>query len=168
MEAPLLLFFLDICFVDVRYFIKQKTIKREKKENKMAKIPNFIHNTDIGQNFLIDHSIVDFMIGRAKLTSEDKVLEIGPGEGILIPPRPHRARPAGRRIRHLPRPWRMVEDQRRRRAGTGQPEHRRVPRARQVASTAPSRQHEGLAPRCGAFYLEGPSLPEPGASACSW
>jgi len=26
---------------------------------------------------------VDFMIGRAKLTPEDKVLEIGPGEGIL-------------------------------------------------------------------------------------
>lgn len=49
----------------------------------MVRIPNFIHNTDIGQNFLIDHSIVDFMIGRAKLTSEDKVLEIGPGEGIL-------------------------------------------------------------------------------------
>lgn len=49
----------------------------------MAKIPNFIHNTDIGQNFLIDHSIVDFMMRRAKLSSEDKVLEIGPGEGIL-------------------------------------------------------------------------------------
>lgn len=49
----------------------------------MAKIPNFIHNTDIGQNFLIDHSIVDFMMRRAKLSSEDKILEIGPGEGIL-------------------------------------------------------------------------------------
>ena len=31
----------------------------------MARIPNFIHNTEIGQNFLIDHSIVDFMIARA-------------------------------------------------------------------------------------------------------
>ena len=49
----------------------------------MARIPNFIHNTDIGQNFLIDHSIVDFMIARAKLTPADRVLEIGPGEGIL-------------------------------------------------------------------------------------
>lgn len=49
----------------------------------MARIPNFIHNTDIGQNFLIDRSIVDFMIERAKLTSEDRVLEVGPGEGIL-------------------------------------------------------------------------------------
>lgn len=49
----------------------------------MARIPNFIHNTDIGQNFLIDRSIVDFMIDRAKLTSRDRILEIGPGEGIL-------------------------------------------------------------------------------------
>ena len=49
----------------------------------MARIPNFIHNTDIGQNFLIDRSIVDFMIDRASLTSGDRVLEIGPGEGIL-------------------------------------------------------------------------------------
>ncbi|MEG1501899.1 MAG: 16S rRNA (adenine(1518)-N(6)/adenine(1519)-N(6))-dimethyltransferase RsmA [Synergistaceae bacterium] len=49
----------------------------------MSKIPHFIHNTDIGQNFLIDHSVVDFMIENAKLTPEDKVLEIGPGEGML-------------------------------------------------------------------------------------
>ena len=49
----------------------------------MAKIPNFIHNTDIGQNFLIDHSIVDFIIRRANLTADDRVLEIGPGDGML-------------------------------------------------------------------------------------
>lgn len=49
----------------------------------MAKLPHFIHNTDIGQNFLIDRSVVDYMIGRAALGSEDFVLEIGPGEGIL-------------------------------------------------------------------------------------
>jgi len=49
----------------------------------MAKLPHFIHNTDIGQNFLIDHSIVDFMVDRAALTLDDMVLEIGPGEGIL-------------------------------------------------------------------------------------
>lgn len=48
-----------------------------------TKIPHFVHNTDIGQNFLIDHSVVDFMIKRAALTPEDKVLEIGPGEGML-------------------------------------------------------------------------------------
>ena len=46
----------------------------------MSKIPHFINNTDIGQNFLIDHSVVDYMIERAALTSEDRVLEVGPGE----------------------------------------------------------------------------------------
>lgn len=49
----------------------------------MAKLPHFIHNTDIGQNFLIDRSVVDYMIERAALGGEDFVLEIGPGEGIL-------------------------------------------------------------------------------------
>lgn len=49
----------------------------------MSKIPHFIHNTDIGQNFLIDHSVVEFMMKQAKLTPEDNVLEIGPGEGML-------------------------------------------------------------------------------------
>jgi hypothetical protein len=42
MEAPLLLFFKIYVFINVRYFIKLKTIKREKKENEMARIPNFI------------------------------------------------------------------------------------------------------------------------------
>lgn len=49
----------------------------------MAKLPHFVHNTDIGQNFLIDRSVVDFIVGRAALGGEDFVLEIGPGEGIL-------------------------------------------------------------------------------------
>lgn len=49
----------------------------------MTKIPYFIHNTNIGQNFLIDYSVVDYMINRAALTEKDRVLEIGPGEGIL-------------------------------------------------------------------------------------
>lgn len=49
----------------------------------MSKLPHFVHNTDIGQNFLIDRSVVDFIIKRAALTSADRVLEIGPGEGIL-------------------------------------------------------------------------------------
>lgn len=49
----------------------------------MAKLPHFIHNTDIGQNFLIDSSVVDYMIERANLSAGDYVLEIGPGEGIL-------------------------------------------------------------------------------------
>ena len=49
----------------------------------MSKLPHFIHNTNIGQNFLRDHSVIDFIIERAALTEKDQVLEIGPGEGIL-------------------------------------------------------------------------------------
>lgn len=49
----------------------------------MAKLPHFIHNTDIGQNFLIDASVVDYMLDRAALSGGDFVLEVGPGEGIL-------------------------------------------------------------------------------------
>ena len=44
---------------------------------------HFINNTDIGQNFLIDHSVVDWMVKRAGLTADDRVLEIGPGDGVL-------------------------------------------------------------------------------------
>ena len=43
----------------------------------------FKHNTDIGQNFLRDRSVAEWMAGRAKLTQEDRVLEIGPGSGVL-------------------------------------------------------------------------------------
>lgn len=43
----------------------------------------FKHNTDIGQNFLRDRSVAEWMANRAKLTPEDRVLEIGPGSGVL-------------------------------------------------------------------------------------
>lgn len=49
----------------------------------MAKLPHFIHNTDIGQNFLIDATVVDYMLERAALGGGDFVLEVGPGEGML-------------------------------------------------------------------------------------
>lgn len=49
----------------------------------MSRIPHFINNTDIGQNFLIDHSVVDYIIKKAALAESDKVLEVGPGDGIL-------------------------------------------------------------------------------------
>lgn len=49
----------------------------------MGKLSRFHQNTDIGQNFLIDRSVVDFMVERAKLGPDDLVLEIGPGEGML-------------------------------------------------------------------------------------
>ncbi|WP_288334239.1 16S rRNA (adenine(1518)-N(6)/adenine(1519)-N(6))-dimethyltransferase RsmA [Cloacibacillus porcorum] len=44
---------------------------------------HFIHNTDIGQNFLIDRGVVEFILKRSAPTAEDVVLEIGPGDGVL-------------------------------------------------------------------------------------
>ncbi|MDR1965210.1 MAG: 16S rRNA (adenine(1518)-N(6)/adenine(1519)-N(6))-dimethyltransferase RsmA [Synergistaceae bacterium] len=43
----------------------------------------FRHNTDIGQNFLKDLSVADWMVKRASLGAADVVLEIGPGSGSL-------------------------------------------------------------------------------------
>jgi 16S rRNA (adenine1518-N6/adenine1519-N6)-dimethyltransferase len=43
----------------------------------------FRHNTDIGQNFLTDGSVVEWMTARANLGSSDFVLEIGAGGGML-------------------------------------------------------------------------------------
>jgi 16S rRNA (adenine1518-N6/adenine1519-N6)-dimethyltransferase len=43
----------------------------------------FRHNTEIGQNFLIDKSVALWMTERARLSPSDRVLEIGPGTGIL-------------------------------------------------------------------------------------
>ncbi|TAK94719.1 ribosomal RNA small subunit methyltransferase A [Patescibacteria group bacterium] len=37
----------------------------------------------LGQNFLIDHSVIDQIMAAAKLQSDDVVLEIGPGQGVL-------------------------------------------------------------------------------------
>ena len=49
----------------------------------MADIRRFVANTDIGQNFLVDRSVVDYIIKQAALKEGDLVLEIGPGKGIL-------------------------------------------------------------------------------------
>jgi len=43
----------------------------------------FRPNTDIGQNFLRDRSVVEWMTSRAGLSASDVVLEIGAGGGIL-------------------------------------------------------------------------------------
>jgi len=37
----------------------------------------------LGQNFLIDHNILDIIIDSTDLCSEDRVLEVGPGLGVL-------------------------------------------------------------------------------------
>lgn len=44
---------------------------------------HFFYNTDIGQNFLIDRKVVDFIIERSSPQPNDVVLEIGPGDGVL-------------------------------------------------------------------------------------
>ena len=49
----------------------------------MAEKRRFINNTDIGQNFLIDESVVAYTVKRAAVTPDDVMLEIGPGGGIL-------------------------------------------------------------------------------------
>ena len=44
----------------------------------MAEKRRFINNTDIGQNFLIDESVVAYTVKRAAVTPDDVILEIGP------------------------------------------------------------------------------------------
>lgn len=43
----------------------------------------FHYNTDIGQNFLVDRSVVEYIIDRAHASVCDRVLEVGPGDGVL-------------------------------------------------------------------------------------
>src|SRR3989339_855506 len=40
-------------------------------------------NTNLGQHFLIDASILDAIVSSATIRSDDAILEIGPGIGIL-------------------------------------------------------------------------------------
>ncbi|MBU3876497.1 16S rRNA (adenine(1518)-N(6)/adenine(1519)-N(6))-dimethyltransferase RsmA [Faecalicatena sp. AGMB00832] len=44
---------------------------------------NFVFQKKFGQNFLIDTHVLDKIIRSAEITSEDKVLEIGPGIGTM-------------------------------------------------------------------------------------
>lgn len=43
----------------------------------------FKHDTDIGQNFLRDRSVVEWIVARAGITEDDSIIEIGPGDGAL-------------------------------------------------------------------------------------
>ncbi len=43
----------------------------------------FRHNTSIGQNFLVDPSILRVIMDRVRLQDQDVVLEVGPGQGAL-------------------------------------------------------------------------------------
>jgi 16S rRNA (adenine1518-N6/adenine1519-N6)-dimethyltransferase len=49
-------------------------------------------NKRLGQHFLTDHNIVRKIVAAAELTSEDTVVEIGPGRGILTDALSHAAR----------------------------------------------------------------------------
>jgi 16S rRNA (adenine1518-N6/adenine1519-N6)-dimethyltransferase len=40
-------------------------------------------NTDLGQHFLTDQSVLDSIIDAARLTLDDRIVEIGPGIGVL-------------------------------------------------------------------------------------
>ena len=44
---------------------------------------NIYANKNLGQNFLINEEVVDAIIKNSELTSEDLVIEIGPGLGTL-------------------------------------------------------------------------------------
>ncbi len=44
---------------------------------------NIVANKKLGQNFLIDEEIVEKIVNAAEITSEDLVIEIGPGLGTL-------------------------------------------------------------------------------------
>ena len=46
-------------------------------------VKNFVPKKRFGQNFLIDKNILNLIISRAELSSDDCVLEIGPGHGVL-------------------------------------------------------------------------------------
>ena len=52
-------------------------------ESVFPMVRHFIYNTDIGQNFLVDRSVVDFIVKRSAPGEGDVVLEIGPGDGVL-------------------------------------------------------------------------------------
>ena len=43
----------------------------------------FILGGDLGQNFLIDLNLVEFVVNEAELTDQDVVLEIGAGTGSM-------------------------------------------------------------------------------------
>ncbi|MCX7828635.1 MAG: 16S rRNA (adenine(1518)-N(6)/adenine(1519)-N(6))-dimethyltransferase RsmA [Thermanaerothrix sp.] len=43
----------------------------------------FRHDTDIGQNFLINHGVVEKIAQAAEISDGEVILEVGPGKGIL-------------------------------------------------------------------------------------
>ena len=43
----------------------------------------FTHKKSLGQNFLTNQKVIEKIVENAKVTKDDIILEIGPGEGVL-------------------------------------------------------------------------------------
>lgn len=59
--------------------MKRKTLSRNKKKSSGG----FHHSKKLGQNFLIDHGVVEDIAIGSQVDSETLVIEIGPGQGVL-------------------------------------------------------------------------------------
>ena len=60
-----------------------KEAERQTRSHLMALFQRhgFNPRTDLGQNFLIDINLVEYIVRNAELTSDDLVLEVGSGTG---------------------------------------------------------------------------------------
>lgn len=59
--------------------MKRKTLSRNKKKSSGG----FHHSKKLGQNFLIDHGVVEDIAIGSQVDSDTLVIEIGPGQGVL-------------------------------------------------------------------------------------
>lgn len=63
--------------------MKEPTLGNPQNTIEVLQKYNFIFQKKFGQNFLIDTHVLDKIIGSAKITKDDVVLEIGPGIGTM-------------------------------------------------------------------------------------
>ena len=61
----------------------QPVIARREVTNRILKAFHLRADKNLGQNFLVEESVVSRIAAAAELTPQDKVLEIGPGIGTL-------------------------------------------------------------------------------------
>ena len=61
----------------------QPVIARREVTNRILKAFHLRADKNLGQNFLVEESVVNRIAAAAELTPQDKVLEIGPGIGTL-------------------------------------------------------------------------------------
>lgn len=53
------------------------------KTQELVKKYNFKFSKSLGQNFLVDDSVLDDIVNGAEVNNEDFIIEIGPGVGTL-------------------------------------------------------------------------------------